>query len=282
MTVRNTGNISSCNMWANCVTICRGSSCMWWRWLSDSVVWRHQVTVVQPRSLIFSATCCFLTSSPSQSFASRSSLQQFRKSLRVSDGIYTTKEFHAAKFTSGRGRLGRKGKGVSQQRRCGLFNETLEFIATFPDIHLLNAFRTGGHSEKLPLLERLLNRTHTAVQNWGSTAVLMFDEGDSRKITRLSRKLSVFNPIKSKFGSWPDGKEFKNFPLAGFLEDPVFRISRTSSFIQSADFCAYALFQKEKPTPSRAQFGLNQSVESKLGELCVLAANPQDRFGIIR
>jgi hypothetical protein len=62
----------------------------------------------------------------------------------------------------------------------------------------------------------------------------------------------------------------------------VFRISRTSYFIQAADFCAYALFQKEKQTPSRAQFGLHQSFESKLGKICVLAANPQDKFGIVR
>jgi hypothetical protein len=134
----------------------------------------------------------------------------------------------------------------------------------------------------MPLLERLMNRIHTAINGWGSNAVLMFDEGDARKITRLSRKLSVFNPIKSKYGAWQDGNAYKNVPLTRFLEDPVFRISRTSYFIQAADFCAYALFQKEKPTPSRVKFGLDKSFDSRLRKLCVLAANLEDKFGIIR
>lgn len=84
------------------------------------------------------------------------------------------------------------------------------------------------------------------------------------------------------YGLWPDGKEFKNVPLTGFLEDPVFRISRTSYFIQAADFCAYALFQKEKPNPSRSQFGLDCSLEKHLAPICIKEANRNDAFGIIR
>jgi hypothetical protein len=208
-------------------------------------------------------------------------LRDFRKALRISDGIYTTTEFHAAKFTSGRGRLGKKGKGLSQRRRCEIFQETLAFIAGLPDVHLLNAFRNCLPRDKPLLLERLLNRVHTSVQSWGSQAVLLFDEGDARNITKLVRKLIVYNPIKSKFGTWGDGKEFKNFPLSGFLEDPVFRISRNSYMIQAVDFCAYALFQKEKPTPSRTVMSLNTALERHLAPICVREAS-QDPFGIVR
>ena len=132
----------------------------------------------------------------------------------------------------------------------------------------------------MPLLERLLTRVHTSVQSWGSEALLLFDEGDARNITKLTRRLGVYNPIKSKFGKWENGDEYKNFPLIRFLEDPIFRISRNSYLIQLVDFCAYALFQKERPTPSRTQFGLNSSFELTSTD-CVKEASP-DPLGIIR
>lgn len=209
-------------------------------------------------------------------------MKTFRKDLRQSVGIYTTRELHAAKFTSGRGRLGLPGRGISQRRRCQIFDQKLQFIASLPDVRLLSAFRSVPPSSgKAQLLERLLNRIHVYVEGLGSEAILLFDEGDARNVTKLTRKLSVFNPIKSQYGRWPDGNEYKNIPLIKFLEDPVFRISRSSYFIQAVDFCAYALFQKEKPTPSRAAFGLDQSFVRHLAGICVSAASP-DPHGIVR
>lgn len=208
-------------------------------------------------------------------------LKEFRHRLRDSDGIYTTRELHAAIFTSGRGRLG-SGKGINQRRRCQIFDDALQVISTLPDVHLLNAFRKGTNKDKIPLLERLLNRVHKSLESWGSSAILFFDEGDARNITKLTRKLAVFNPIKSQYGAWPDGKEYRNFPLRKFLEDPVFRISRTSYLIQAVDFCAYALFQKEICTPSRAAFGLHECFERRLAGICIKVANPNDDYGIVR
>jgi hypothetical protein len=123
---------------------------------------------------------------------------------------------------------------------------------------------------------------HRAVESRGSQAVLIFDDGDARNTLRLTRKLAVFNYIKSRYGCWPDGKEYKNFPLINFIEDPVFRVSKLSYLIQAVDFCAYALFQKEKPTASRLPFGLNRSFENHLGTICIRQANSDDPFGIIR
>lgn len=210
------------------------------------------------------------------------SLKRFRGQLRETDEILTTVEFHASKFTSGRGRLGpRKAiRRVSKERRCEIFDETLAAIAALPNVQLLNAFR--HRKEKVELLERLLNRIHRAVEGWGSYAVLFFDEGDNRTITRLTRRLAVFNPIRSQYGYWPDGREYRNIPTTRFLEDPVFRASPSSYFIQAVDFCAYALFQKEKRTPSREQFGLHTSFENHLAPICVRDANTSDTYGIVR
>jgi hypothetical protein len=174
------------------------------------------------------------------------------------------------------------GRGVSQGRRCDIFNEALTLVAQLPNASLLNAFRVGrAAEEREQLLERLLNRLQKAMELAGSQAVLIFDEGGNRWITKLSRRMSVYNMIRSSRGIWPDGQEYRNFPTINLLEDPIFRSSRTSYLIQAVDFCAYALFQKEKPTVSRQRFGLHQSFETILAPMCNASAS-RDLFGIIR
>jgi hypothetical protein len=55
-----------------------------------------------------------------------SEIRDFRRLIRDSDGIYVTKELHAWKFVSGRGRIspavGTKG------RRCSIFREALALL----------------------------------------------------------------------------------------------------------------------------------------------------------
>lgn len=210
-------------------------------------------------------------------------LKQYRRDLNRSDGIYTTTEVHACKFTSGRGRLGQKGRrGIRQKRRCLIFNEILGVIANLPNASLMNAFRLGNPvQEREQLLERLLNRIQKSMEVAGSQALLFFDEGGNRWITRLCRRMAVFNLIRSNIGRWEDGQEYKNLPTANLFEDPIFRPSNSSYLIQAADFCAYALLQKEKPTASRVPFGLHQSFVSALRPICNTAASP-DPLGIVR
>ena len=70
-------------------------------------------------------------------------------------------------------------------------------------------------------------------------------------------------------------------PTVNILEDPIFRSSKSPYMIQCADFTAYALFQKEKPTPARRKYGLNESFGQILFRACNTKAS-KDEYGIIR
>jgi len=84
----------------------------------------------------FSAICL-----PAVNYKQSFSLvKEFRRRLRNSDGINTTTELHASKFTSHRGKLGQSGHSVRQERRCQIFNEKLSLIAHLPGVSILNAF----------------------------------------------------------------------------------------------------------------------------------------------
>ena len=75
----------------------------------------------------------------------------------------------------------------------------------------------------------------------------------------------------------------KNIPVSRILEDPFFKDSSTSYFVQLVDFCAYALLRMEKPIPSRTKFGYDKMYEI-LRPVCVQECNRKDprKLGIIR
>lgn len=191
--------------------------------------------------------------------------------------MFVTKELHATEFVAGRGNIGTKV--VPKGRRCQIFRDTLDLIAALPNVYVMNAISSKANERVI--FERLVNRINRAMSEWKSNAVIFHDEG--KDYSYLVRRMSVYNPIRSKFGAWPGGSPIKNIPIDRILEDIVFRDSRKSPFIQLADFCAYALFRSEYPIPSKTKYGLDKAFLA-LHPICIRAAYHQDpkKMGIIR
>jgi hypothetical protein len=204
-------------------------------------------------------------------------VREFRRELKRSDGIFVYKELHAWKFVSGRGRV--SDRTVTKHRRSEIFRETLALTASLPGVRLLNAAFAANDDERA--FEFLANRVNRAAQDWGSQALLICDEGKEATYTRLIRRMGVFNPIPSMLGAWPEGTSTRNIPVARILEDPVFKPSQKSYFIQLVDFCAYALLRRERPIPSRTRYGIDQGF-SLLGPLLHRQATQYDAEGILR
>lgn len=208
---------------------------------------------------------------------SRELIRAYRRKLKQTDGVFITKELHATDFVAGRGRIGEDvvGKG----RRCQIFRETLAFIATLPKIQLITGFST--RSNERALFERMMNRVNRMMAEWKSRAVIICDEG--KDYTALVRRMSIYNPVPSQYGSWPDGSKIKNIPTDRIVEDPFFRDSKQSVFIQLADFAAYALFRSEIPLPAKSKYGLDEAFE-ELHPICLRAAFGKDprQLGIVR
>jgi hypothetical protein len=204
-------------------------------------------------------------------------LHQFRRDLRNKDGIQVRRELHATLFVNGRGRLG--NRMVPKSRRWDIFLEALFLLAGTPSLSLM-----GGvclHGSELRLLERLVNRLQRKVKSLDSQALLISDAGHELEYTRLVRRLRVYNPIPSAYGVWETGQTSTNIPADRIIEDPVFRDSRNSYFIQMADFCAYALLRREEPIADKRRFGLERAFEF-LEPILVKEANSNDPLGIVR
>lgn len=205
-------------------------------------------------------------------------VRQFRRDLKKSDGIYVYAELHAWKFVSGRGKI--SDRIVTKGRRCQIFKETLQLIANLPGARLFNAVFSAKEDERA--FEWLLNRINRTMQAWDSHAILICDEGKELVYTRLVRRMHTYNPIPSQFGVWLDtGEVWKNIPIDRIIEDPFFKKSEQSYFIQLADFCAYALLRCERPIPSKTKYGIDQAF-NLLSAILVREASFRDPEGIIR
>jgi Protein of unknown function (DUF3800) len=204
-------------------------------------------------------------------------IKDYRRNLKKLYGIFATLEFHATDFVAGRGRI--SPRVVSKGLRCRIFRETLRMIARLPGVRLFNAI--GPRATDSLIFERLMNRININMQKSGSNAVIIMDHG--KDYTALVRRMGVFNPIQSMYGHWPDGQLFKNIQLQHILEDIIFRDSAKSLFIQTVDFCAYALFRSEHPLPSKQKYGLDKAFEELHG-ICIPACFSGDpkKLGIVR
>lgn len=204
-------------------------------------------------------------------------VRDFRRELKKQYGIYVYKELHAWKFVSGRGRP--SPNIITKSQRVRIFNNALDLVSNLPGVRLFNAAFPSTQQDDA--FEWMLNRINRALISWDSHGLIISDEGKEPVYTRLVRKMYVYNPIPSKFGTWENGKKWKNIPLDRLVEDPFFKDSSQSYFVQLVDFCAYALLRKENPIPSKTKYGLNESF-SRLRDILVTEANSSDPEGIIR
>jgi hypothetical protein len=205
-------------------------------------------------------------------------LKGFRKEIKKSDGIYVYKELHAWEFVSGRGKIA--DNIVFKSRRCAIFDQTLTLIASLPGARLFNTVSPPGKDEIS--FEWLLNRINIFSCKAKNNAILICDQGKEKSYTRLRRRMGSYNPIPSQYQKWSETGAFhKNIPINNIVEDPFFKDSSQSYFIQLADFCAYALLRRENPLPSKNKYGLDKSF-ALLSGILVREASRKDPEGIIR
>lgn len=210
----------------------------------------------------------------------------FRRGLKLSDGIHITKELHASDFVAGRGNL---GAIVTKGRRARIFDEVVGFLASRENLRILNA--CVPRAKETLAFERLIDRLNVHMEKKSyvlaegdpdAQVIVIVDQG--KDYTGLVRRMRRFNYVTSRFGGWwPTGQLAMNRPITRVVEDLVFRDSSRSSFIQLADFTAFALLRSENPIPARSKYGLNLSFDrlTPVLERRAFAKDPR-RLGIIR
>ena len=243
-------------------------------------------------------------------------VQEHRRLLKRDHGIFIRKEIHARELVSGRGKIA--DAMIGKHARSRIFHGLLRLVATLPDVRVLNVCLEckGRKDPQLDAWDRLLNRIERTMRNIEQTEIpyrkrmvsrlssdtreedqkaiearllkfaprssIIADESREQEITKVFRKMTVFNPIPSQFGGWSGGKA-KNIPLERIIEDPVFKPSHQSFFVQLADCVAFALLKRETPPSALvSKYGINVFFDECLPGVCFKPASPKDSLGIVR
>ncbi len=140
-------------------------------------------------------------------------------------------------------------------------------------------------SEELPtpISPTAAEQIETRLKAYRARAFIIADEGREREITTAVRKMHVFNPVPSRYGEWASGSRTQNIPTVRIIEDPVFKPSHRSHFLQLADFVAFALLKREvAPTPTVKKHKIDKMFDEALAVKCFRHASPRDPLGIVR
>lgn len=153
-------------------------------------------------------------------------------------------ELHATKFVGGRGEF---PSSRDKNYRAGLFKEAIQRIENIDDgLKIINAITTNK-KKHMVLFEYMLNRINNTLKYNQSYGVLICDEGNEKKLTAIVRKMKKENPIPDRFDMYGYNSAYRNLPLERIIEDPLFKTSKSSYFIQLSDFLAFSLLRNEKP-----------------------------------
>ncbi len=177
---------------------------------------------------------------------------QMRRHLKAAYGFPVRAELRASSLIDtryGDGDVRRLGGRITRMK---LFEDVMQSIpGIFPNAKTFSVFVDKDLAENsnfrrdnyLELAwNYLINRFHSYLLKDGDGApgMIIADDTANATIRALLRKMRVYNPLPSRY----DPRGFYDVLVRTIIEDPVFRQSEHSYFIQIADLISHSLYRK--------------------------------------
>lgn len=160
---------------------------------------------------------------------------QWRKKLKNKYKIPFEYELHATKFISG---SGAPHNNRDKDFRANIFNESFHFFNSLSNVYVIAGI-TDNKVKHLKLFNQLLYQIETSLREKNAFGVLICDEGNERKLISAVRRKRKKNIASN---------ETLNLSLERIVEDPLFKTSTSSYFIQITDFISFGLLRSEHPS----------------------------------
>ncbi len=213
----------------------------------------------------------------------------FRRRMKQQFGLLLREEIHAAALINRPGELSR----IPRHDRLTILREFADELASMDDLNVINIlidkqkpnrptdYDVFGMAWK-PLIQRFTNtlsyRNFKGPQNPDERGMLFPDHTDDKKLTQLLRQMRRYNPIpnQTQFGTG-----YRNLLVNNMVEDPNFRDSAHSQFIQAADLVAFLLYQQIAPNGYMKKKSGYNYFKRLDGILCKVASS-SDPQGIVK
>ncbi len=208
----------------------------------------------------------------------------FRRRIRDHFGLKLREEIHAAHFIRGSDALSR----IPKHDRLAILRHFADELAGLPDLNVINVVidKQGKLASYDPfekawqvLIQRFENtigfRNFRGPAGQDERGMIYADGDPQKKLTQLLRKMRRHNPVPSQMGG------YRSLQLRRMAEDPIYRDSKHSLMIQSADLCAFLLYQRLVPNGYMRKKG-GAKYFDRLSPMLCRAASSSDPEGIVR
>lgn len=211
----------------------------------------------------------------------------FRRRMRDHFGLKLREELHSSQLITRPGSLLR----IKRHDRLTIIRFFANELASMGDLNVINIVvdKEGKQPDYdvfgmawRALIQRFENtmshRNFSGPANPDDRGILLPDHTDDKKLVQLLRRMRQYNPVPNQ----PQhGMGYRNLTLAKIIEDPNFRDSRHSYFIQAVDLAAYLLYQFVAPNAYIRKMGATNYL-TRLEPILCKVASPKDHHGIVR
>lgn len=211
-----------------------------------------------------------------------------RTRIKTKFGLKLREEFHASHFISKPGDLAQR---ISRNDRLAMIRHFAVTLAQMTDLSLINILvEKSGKPAAFDVFEAawvaLIQRFENTIShhnfpgpsNADERGLIFCDHTEDKKLMNLLRQRRRYNPVPH---TEQFGRGYRNLPLQYVIEDPSFRDSEHSYFVQAVDLAAFLLYQKIAPSAyMKKKSGHNYF--QRLGPILCRVASSTDPDGIVR
>lgn len=213
------------------------------------------------------------------------SLVGFRRMLRETKGLKIREEIHSSDFINSPGDL----KRIKRNDRVDILKKCIDWLNEQSGLNVFSvAVNKDGKSKDIfelawnTLFTRFENtmekKNFNGPQNADDRGIVLSDNTDGGKLTKLLRKMRHYNPIPNRsdlyFGGYRDKK------IQFIIEDPVFRDSANSLVHQMSDVVAYCARQIYEPNNYMKKKGGNNFYH-RLEKVSTKVVTTSNSLGIV-
>lgn len=216
-------------------------------------------------------------------------LIDFRRRMKISFGLKLREEIHASAFINNPGKVAR----IPRHQRLAILRLFADELSTMRDFNVINVVVDKTKKPQdydvfgmawTALVQRfentLAHHNFRGPANADERGIVFPDHTDDEKLTAVLRKMRRFNPIPNQSHL---GLGSRNLVVRNIIEDPNFKDSSKSFFVQACDLIAFLVYQAFAPNAYMKKNSGQNYFKRIEPILCKVASNNDPwRLGIVK